>query len=780
MTHAKHAGFVRHAARAAIVAVIVALAVLAATVLPTYAVRGGLVGGADMTYETLDYDAAVQPDGRLTVTQHLSMNLGKRDGKLWKQLYQRYQLRSDNLTDITDISVYDVTYDRTYAQGTFTDPGTVDISDWNSDYRYQWYIADVTDGDASPKPYEPGRDGLSADGPASSRTVEIGWNIPAISEADNLRFDVTMTFHGAVTLYDDVASLQWEPVGPTNQVPIGTMTGTLRFPDGITASDSWGWLHYAGTSRTQRGANGELEFTAWDVRAGRHLDVVAAFDADAVHAPSDAQGGAWIRRGVGERLQTLKDDESRQEAAWRDSQRTQARIRLAVWAAFALVGASLAVAALIRSAISWRRSLFRSDIEYWRDPPDMSPACAARMADALRLTDDQSNDSRAMAATVLSLASKRAIAIYPGEAALYRDVDLSRADPRVASRMIDDGASSLLKGRRRGRTLSTSTIVLLPVAFDVAGELSLNLSGSEGAVLDLLKEVSRCTGSRVFDMRQMERTCRGWSEGYETMQRIDAAFAAEYRSLHATRAIGGDALLLGVLTTIVGAVSAVTFTAMGNLALDLVVSLPVVLLGAFACAFRGRTEFVRSASGTDYAGQVQGLYRYLVDFSDFTDRGAMDLALWDRYLVYATAFGISRKVVAALAKAYPQIADPAWLDDHASGSLLYWNYRTAGWQRGAMTGSAAGSGAAGAMTGMDAGASAFAGLDFGTFGSQISAGFADIDATIRAAAPSSSSDSSGSGGSFGSFDFGGSSGSFSGGGFGGSSGGSGGGSFGGR
>ena len=42
------------------------------------------------------------------------------------------------------------------------------------------------------------------------------------------------------------------------------------------------------------------------------------------------------------------------------------------------------------------------------------------------------------------------------------------------------------------------------------------------------------------------------------------------------------------------------------------------------------------------------------DFSDFRDRGVADLTLWGRYMVYATAFGISEKAMKQLLKAYPQ------------------------------------------------------------------------------------------------------------------------------
>lgn len=139
---------------------------------------------------------------------------------------------------------------------------------------------------------------------------------------------------------------------------------------------------------------------------------------------------------------------------------------------------------------------------------------------------------------------------------------------------------------------------------------------------------------------------------------------------------------------------------------------------------------------------------YLEDFSEFSDRGVVDLTLWDRYLVYATAFDISKKALQQLAEAYPEVNDPGWLDSNASTmGLVCWSTRPSTIAGAGFGNLASGSG------GFSAG--------FGDLGTQISSGFSSIQSTISTATPSSS---------------GGSGGSFSGGGFGGS----GGGSFGGR
>ena len=714
----------------------------------------------DLSYRTLDYDVAVQADGSLKVTQHIDMKLRARDGDTpWRQLYQKYTLREDGLTNITDISVRNVTAGENYEQGALASPADHSDTSWDREYAGHWYIADVTDGAENPQPFDPAKDGYEISDNTTSRRskdVEIGWNIPATKKASSLKFDVTMTLHGGTTLYKDVASWQWEPFGDSNLIPIGKVTGIVRFPDGIDASSSWAWLHYAGVSETSRMDDGSLRFSASDVRAGQYLDVVAAYDASAVKPPSGWRQGdaAWVRRQTGRTyLPKLKQSEGQQEIAWRQQQAGPARVRVALWIAVVLAGLVLFVIGMVAAVRSYRESQYHGDIEYWREPPDMSPASAAKMADVMGLSKG-SVDSLQMTATMLSLASKKAIAIYPGPSSLYRGVDMSNADNVRLAGMIgaDEG-----KAKSLGKTM---TIVLLPAGFDKDAKRELNLSQSERAALSLMQKVSKRVGSPVFDLDGMKRHCEDWKNGYKALNLFTEACSSEFAMLGATRNGGTLASWMGGAA--LALVSGIIAVFGGNIALALIISAPIMMLSIVVCSYAASSAL--TSSGQRYAGQVQGLYRYLQDFSNFSDRGVADMVLWNRYLVYAAAFGISDRVMAEFAKAYPQVTDPQWLDAHGAGSLLYWSYRPYGY--GYMGGPTAGAGAGGVGGGFDP---ASFSANFGDFGARLNAGFSEIGSVIHAA-------TSGGGG------FGGiSGGSFSGGGgFGGSSGGIGGGSFGGR
>ena len=230
---------------------------------------------ADLSYRTLDYDVTATADGNLKVTQRIDVKLRDRsddDGdRPWKQLFQQYSLAPGNLTDITDISVRNVTDGIDYAQQTEPKlPSAVSSNEaWNSDYANHWYIADVSASSDNPQPYTPGTDGIQVgESSKSAKTVEIGWNIPVTTEANSMKFEVSFTMHNVATKWQDVASFQWEPFGKKNQVPIGTVTGTVHFPEGITGKTSWAWLHTERTSETKRESDGSYTFTAYNIRTG--------------------------------------------------------------------------------------------------------------------------------------------------------------------------------------------------------------------------------------------------------------------------------------------------------------------------------------------------------------------------------------------------------------------------------------------------------------------------------------------------------------------------------
>ena len=64
---------------------------------------------------------------------------------------------------------------------------------------------------------------------------------------------------------------------------------------------------------------------------------------------------------------------------------------------------------------------------------------------------------------------------------------------------------------------------------------------------------------------------------------------------------------------------------------------------------------VLSEKGREEASQWKGLKKYMEDYSLLKERLAPDIVLWEKYLVFATAFGVSKKLIKQLKVVHPEM-----------------------------------------------------------------------------------------------------------------------------
>lgn len=700
-------------------------------ILSITAALGAMTGSSDMTYTSVKYNATVKDNGDIRILQRVTMRLDGRsdddDNSIpWRQLFQRYS-KNQIGGDITDITVSD-DQGNDYEETDPLLPSSADNRgiDWDAQMARTWYL------DESPSDAEKG-------------TVEIGWNIPTTYSADSLTFTLGMTFEGAVTKHPDVATFQWEPISTANEVPVEYVEGTLHFPDGITTDSSWAWLHYESDSTTARGENGSLHFTASNVAPGKYLDVRAMFDADAM--PGSPTDDTAVK-------DSIIAEETAKETEWDEGVRRNAAVRLTVWILVALVLLILIAYNIYYAWRTHRGSQYRGEMEYWREPPPMSPAAAARLLAVMEPTSKTS--ANALSATILSLASKKAIGLLPGNRARYMPFAASLSGAQMSAEQLSAIASAA-NSPTNGAPEKTTTIVLLPRA--LMDPASLHLSASETSALNALKAMSHAEGAgQFFDLEEIKKLLKKDTSAAKAasqhINRVSTSGDAEFDHLHAVDTVWRHHNTPITILLVASAATIAYFGLIGQLLLALILG-GISLFAAFVCEGWGSNK-VLNKTGQLSAGKVQGLRNYLLDFSTFQDRGVLDLALWDRYLVYAAAFGISRQVVEQLAIAAPQISDQQWLDSNAMMyPLLYSIYRPLALPSEGALGSAASG-----FTGFGNG------FSFADIGGQLSSNLGDLQSTVNSAL---SSGSSGSGGGF-----------SGGGGFGGGGGGFGGGSFGGR
>ena len=74
----------------------------------------------------------------------------------------------------------------------------------------------------------------------------------------------------------------------------------------------------------------------------------------------------------------------------------------------------------------------------------------------------------------------------------------------------------------------------------------------------------------------------------------------------------------------------------------------------------------RTQKGVDEKSKWQGLKKFMEEFSMLDKREVPELALWEEYLVYATAFGVADKVIKQLKVIYPELSDTQYIANNYS------------------------------------------------------------------------------------------------------------------
>ncbi len=776
----------RYALSKAILTTVV-VALIAVFYLIFAAVQSSSEQSGGMVYQNMDYQAWLLKNGDIQVKEKVTIDLSDR-GRVWRQLFSHYTLSADKATAISDVSVSEIVdgEEVPYRQVDYRDTETdiIDEDQWNEKASNTWYLVPLTGDDPDPLSSH----GLDPIPPSlkigESKQVELGWNIP-VTDSGTRTFQISLTFKNAVTAYTDANKLLWEIIDSSNTVPVKHLQGRIFFPSGT--DKSWGWYHFSGQSTSRRGKDGSLIFTAENIRPYQYLDILAMFQ---------TPGMEVSRKTTDKTVSTTVESERRAFEHDQSRRRGEAIRNLALIIVPAVLIILLSVASIVNAIRAYRANRYKPTGEYVRDVPLDIPATeAAAVYQSLQVSQgiptDANVEKRQMAALLLSLISKGAVAVYPGSPDYYQGLDpLNPSKERIGKAMLtaaaagQEGSSSSFD-QKSGSFQITYVVVPDEEWKGMPGKAD-SLSDEEELLRSIFLEVSQEIGP-AFSGDDLKFLLRGGTLAAKSIRQLNALLESDsskrrrYLSDRAPRNLTWPVSLLA-LSSVVSAFALTLW--FSPFAYFLVLGLAGIFVARFAWAY-GRVDAVLPG-GEKILHQVERLSNYLRDFSDFTDRGVEELVLWDDYLVYAAAFGMSKEVMKQFRQVLPSLGKVTAADMGAVSTGWIWapNYMfglstpsfgpsdvTGGDQSGLMPG---GEWSFGGFSNDLAGAGLSSLTDFSDFGSAFSDSLSSFGGTVADAfnTINATSGASGSGGGGG--------GGFSGGGFSGGGGGGGGGSFGGR
>ncbi len=430
---------------------------------------------------------------------------------------------------------------------------------------------------------------------SSGAPYNLQWYFTA--ENETRTFDIAYTVTGAAVGAADVASLYWKWVG-TEHPTIGRVDATLHVPAGEGVLQAWGHGPLSGNVTV---GTDTVTFTAPDVPTGTFVEgrVLISTGRMPTLAPTIppqrdrifAEEAAWAKAA----------NDARAQAA-RDAQRTRnAR------AALTVLAPTLTVLGALGFLFLWRRfgkePAARSPVgEYVRDLPDDPPAVVVGLMDWGAISP------AAFSATILDLAQRGFLTV---------------AETRI-DRM------------------------LLPDRIDY----EMTATDADRASL---KAFERTALQQVFaagsPVMQSEIAKYARAHQSESLARWNSFKADASTSLRNQKYINGRRSKPFLLN--IGAAILVALAGIGALGLQLWVVGGVAL--GWAAIQIALTPLLRQRSpeGQQRFLEWTGVRNYLRDFSQLADAPVGHLILWERYLVYAAALGVSDQLAQGLATRIP-------------------------------------------------------------------------------------------------------------------------------
>ena len=88
------------------------------------------------------------------------------------------------------------------------------------------------------------------------------------------------------------------------------------------------------------------------------------------------------------------------------------------------------------------------------------------------------------------------------------------------------------------------------------------------------------------------------------------------------------------------------------------------IINIILCINIATKKSVFNQEGIDHREMLKALERYMLEFSSVKSNGLPEIALWEYYIIFAMAFGISKKVLLQISSCYPNIEDSTFMDTY--------------------------------------------------------------------------------------------------------------------
>ena len=460
----------------------------------------------------------------------------------------------------------------------------------------------------------------------NNNEYEIAWGV-SIDTTTRKQYLIRYTVKDVIKKYNDCAELYWQIVGSDFEVSADSITGIIKLPNKVSNKDElkvWGHTEYL---------NGEIYVTDLDTvefkvnkyKSGNFVEIRIAMP---TYVMSKLENTSNINK-----IDSIIEQETKwaNEANARRDRRNK-NFKLLILATI-LVNTSIGI--MFSKKIKKNKQFLEKNpnilpeqqLEYYRELPDKEETPLEAVF-ILKTGYKQSCLPNVFSATILNFALKGYIRI-----------------------------------EQEGKTIK---ILLNKIKTD-------ELTGDEKKVLEILRAASN---NNELTMAELEKYIKNYpsklmnlNSTFEKVSKTQASEKGKFDTnrfnkqiVYAEKNVGYIFILIIIIIASIFTIGyayknvqgmLITYTII-SLAFFIVVTIINLILNMkITTSFNGFTQ-----KGINEQEQWKAFKKYMEDFSYLNEKEVPELVLWEKYLVFATAFGIADKVLKQLKVKYPELNDP--------------------------------------------------------------------------------------------------------------------------
>ena len=453
-------------------------------------------------------------------------------------------------------------------------------------------------------------------------------------EAENETISVELHYRvdGMAAKYSDVGELYWKFVGSKWAVTSRDVTMTLHLPQPagtnvVAGDDVRAWAHGPLDGDISFEDDGSITFTVPRIDPGTYAEAHVVFPTDWIAADANVQ--SWNYSA----LSSIVD----QEQEWADEANQQRAATNAFYIGFFVVFAVFLAVCLALFMRFGREHKTDFTEQYWRDVPDRNVHPLV-----VKYVESWGSISTSDFATELMHLTASG-ALYLGTGAYSKPVsDVSGAYKKASSMLFGDQAMQQRITPDGLISVEDYYLAKLPKANELTDPIDLaalnllfgQIGGGADSIwfdsIDLYAKKDKKLAVKGFEL---------WTDVVKTQAKAGHYIEKPGKAIGRTLKV--IAFILAVISLYLGSLNPIFYSG------------TVIAIGSWIFILRFMPR--RSRAGAELHAKANALENWLNDFTLLNERLPLDVKTWGEFMVYATLFGIAKKVMDELRIALPDV-----------------------------------------------------------------------------------------------------------------------------